>query len=222
MSHESHKQEISDSRVPMADSGPLSDSQREIYEKIVAGKRGKVVGPLRVALHSAELADRWQALGEFLRFGTGLPKQISELAIITTGRFWNCQLEWLIHSGAAADAGLPADTIESIRRGQPPIFDDPLHRAVYEFTREQLQYAQVDDRVYEDARKLLGDAPLVELTAVIGYYSMVAMTLNIHRVPLPANERGSLLDLPTGNPLLSPSVLPPSTGREQLPTQAER
>ena len=197
------------SRIQMADAGQMTDKQQAVYKKIIAGKRGKVVGPLRVVLHSPELADRWQHLGEFLRFDSALPAQISELAIIATGRYWNCQLEWFIHSGIAAEVGLAADIIESVRKAQAPGIDDPLQEAVYEFTRELLEYGDVSDRVYEALAGSFDAAALVELTAVIGYYSLVAMTLNTHRVPLPESGKGSLLDLPEGGHMLKPTSLPP-------------
>jgi 4-carboxymuconolactone decarboxylase len=200
----------------MADVGQMTDAQTRVYDRIVGGKRGKIVGPLRAALHSPELADRWQALGEFLRFETSLPAHISELAVICTGRYWNCQLEWVIHSGIAEDAGLAGDVIESIRRAQSPNFDDPLQGTVYEFTRELLEYGQVSDGVYHELLGLIGVAALVELTAVIGYYSMVAMTLNVHRVPLPENENGSLLDLQADNHLLEPTRLKSGTNKEKV------
>jgi 4-carboxymuconolactone decarboxylase len=195
--------------MPMADAGRLTDAQREVYNKIIAGKRGKIVGPLRVALHSPELANRWQALGEFLRFDTGLAPQISELAIICTGRYWNCQLEWFIHAGIAKEAGIASDIIESIRIAQAPHFDDTVQRSVYEFSRELLEFGQVNDSVYQNVLAALGVVALVELTALIGYYSMVAMTLNAHDVPLPEGATGLPTDLPQGSTLVRPTGLPP-------------
>lgn len=47
---------------------------------------------------------------------------------------------------------------------------------------------------------------MVELTAVVGYYSMVAMTLNAHEIPVPEGVSanlpitpGALFDLPLRN-----------------------
>ena len=198
-------------RIPMADSGQMSEAQQCVYDKIVSGKRGRIVGPLRAALHSPELADRWQMLGEFLRYGTQLPAQLSELAIIVTGRFWNCQLEWLIHAEVARKEGLDAEIIESIRTAQSPAFSAPLDAAVYEYTRELLEFGQVSDSTYRALLTLTDEVSVVELTGVIGYYSMVAMTLNAHQVPLPEDEPGSLLELPGDVELLKPTRLPRAT-----------
>lgn len=195
-------------RIPMADLGQLSGAQNAVLDKIISGKRGKIVGPLRVVLHSPKLADRWQALGEFLRYDTALPLRISELAIIATGRYWNCQVEWVIHSGIAAEAGLAADVIESIRKAQIPVFDDSLQKCVYEFARELLEFGRASDSVYNQLLAHIDAAALVELTGVIGYYSMVAMTLNVHEVPLPEDQDSTPLDLPEDGVMMKPTILP--------------
>ncbi|TMJ32240.1 MAG: carboxymuconolactone decarboxylase family protein, partial [Alphaproteobacteria bacterium] len=70
-------------RIPDLVLEKLSAEQRRAYDAIVAGPRGRVVGPLRVWLESPQLADHAQALGAFCRFGTSLPPRLSELAIIT-------------------------------------------------------------------------------------------------------------------------------------------
>ncbi len=198
-------------RIAMADDSPMTDRQREVYEKIVSGKRGRVVGPLRAVLHSPELAERWQALGEYLRYNTSLPVQLSELAIVMTGRFWNCQVEYVIHARIAAEAGLDQDVIESIRRAQSPVFADAQQHAVYEYTRELLAHGQATDARYTDLLGEIGAGALVELTGLVGYYTMVAMTLNAHDVPLPDNETATRLDLSTRGRLLEPTNLPAST-----------
>ncbi len=76
------------SRVPHLDPEKLAPEQRKVYDAILAGPRGRVVGPLLVWLPSPGLADRAQALGAFCRFGTSLPTQLSELAILVTGAHW--------------------------------------------------------------------------------------------------------------------------------------
>jgi 4-carboxymuconolactone decarboxylase len=86
----------------------MTPEQRRIYESIVNGPRGTLVGPLRAALHRPELADKWQQLGELLRYRTSLPPHISEIAILVTARRWNSQVEWHMHAIAAAKAGVAA------------------------------------------------------------------------------------------------------------------
>lgn len=209
MSSEQRSVPGSPSRIDMADTGELSEAQQAVFARIVAGKRKKVVGPLRVALHSPELADRWQAFGEFLRFGSSLPLPVSELAIIATGRHWNCQVEWAIHSKIAAEAGLSPEVIETIRSAGQPGFSDQTQFLAYEYVRELLEFGQVSDDSYQALLAAVGTVPVVELTALVGYYSMVAMTLNAHHVPVPADDMGSRLPLPADAGLRHPTPLGP-------------
>lgn len=196
------------SRMPMVDPGDLSPAQQEVYEKIVGGKRGRLAGPLHVALHVPELAERWSAFGEYVRFEGELPQRVRELAIISVARFWNSQVEWAIHSRIAADEGLEPEIIEAIRRGDAPEFDDELQALVYEFMRQLLEYGQVSDGAYRALHERIGTTALVELTGVAGYYSLVAMTLNVHKVPAPEDADAALLEHPDGTTARHPTRLP--------------
>jgi len=113
----------------------MTAEQRDVHDEIVSGVRGQLVGPLRAVIHSPDLARRWSRLGEYLRFSTCLPKKLNELAIIVTGRRWNSQLEFHIHSEAAIAAGLDRACIEAIRLAQAPAFADEAEVEVYEFAR---------------------------------------------------------------------------------------
>jgi len=193
------------SRIPFPQPETMTPAQREVYDRIVAGPRGRLVGPLRAALHNPELADRWQALGALLRFGTSLPPRVSELAIVVTARRWNSQIEWHIHARAAADAGVSADVLDAIRERRPPAFETSADEVVYEYARQLQESGRVDPTLYATALEHWGVAGVVELTAVIGYYTMVSMTLNAHEIPMPDDALEPLV-VPTegSQPALSP------------------
>lgn len=186
----------------------MNAEQLRVYQDIIQGPRARLVGPLRAALHNPELADRWQKMGALLRFGTSISPRASELAILVAARRWNSQLEWHIHAAAAQDAGLPQAIIDALLVAASPRFDDIKDGAVYEYARQLLQRGVVGEAAYQEVLALFGEAGTVELTAIIGYYSMVAMTLNAHHIPLPDvdtplplhpvgdNEDGVLTELP--------------------------
>ncbi len=188
--------------LPFADE--MTAEQRDVHDEIVSGVRGRLVGPLRAVIHSPDLARRWSRLGEYLRFSTCLPRKLNELAILVTGRRWNSQVEFLIHAEAAKDAGLDPACIEAIRRGEAPTFTDEAEAEVYEFARLLQETGNVDDRAYKAIMARWGAGGVVELTAVIGYYTMVSMTLNVHEIPVPAGtelplsapDSGGLTKLP--------------------------
>jgi len=183
-------------RIPLLDSDTLSPEQRQVYDRIVAGPRRAIVGPLRAVLHNPELAEHWQQLGALVRYGTTLPQRLKEIAILVTARRWNAHLEWQIHEGEARKAGVPDAVIEALREAQPPVFAEPSDREVYEFVRDLQETGRIPETVYRAIHDRHGTVGVVELTALVGYYTMVAMTLNAHAVTLPDGHSGHSHPLP--------------------------
>lgn len=196
-------------RIPLPGPEDMNEAQKAVYDKIVTGPRGTLVGPLRAALHNPALADRWQALGQVLRYETSLPRNLNELAILVTARHWNSELEWTIHAEAARKAGLHNTLIEAVRIGLSPDFSQEEEREVYEFSRELLMSGKVTDSTYGAMLNRWGVLGAVELTALVGYYSMVAMTLNAHGIPLPDHIPAELNSAPATR-----TDLPPAPPRE--------
>src|SRR5204863_4191304 len=110
--------------------------QRVVYDRIVSGPRGKIVGPLRAALHNAELADKWEPLGALLRYRTSLSPRLSEIAILVTGRACNSPFEWYAHRIEAEKAGIEPAIIEALldQTVPPGLGDDEA--AVYHYAVE--------------------------------------------------------------------------------------
>jgi 4-carboxymuconolactone decarboxylase len=172
-------------RITLPAPEDMDPDQRRVYDKIVSGKRGRIQGPLRAALHNAELADRWQALGELLRYHTTLTPRQSELAILITGRACNSPFEWYAHRLEAEKVGIEPSVIEAILAERAPsgLSDDDA--VIVRYAAELNRSNSVSDATYADALARLGERRVVELTALVGYYTMVAMTLNAHEIPLP-------------------------------------
>ena len=84
---------------------------------------------------------------------------------------------WGAQTGGARRLGVAEETITAIRenhsRGIPP--EDA---EIVEFTRQLLRRHRVDDATAGSLRKRFGDQGFIELTGAIGYYSMLAMTVN--------------------------------------------
>ena len=180
-------------RLQNVETAALTPDQRKVYDAIASGPRGAVYGPFLALLHVPELANRIQHLGELVRYNTSLGRKLSDLAIITTARGLRCQYEWYAHSKLAAEAGVSAGAIEAIRTDKDPGFTDPKERLVHAFARELVTTRRVSDAIYETATRILGVTGTVELAGMVGYYSMLAMTLNAHDINPPA---GSPLPFP--------------------------
>ena len=172
-------------RIPLFPLESMTAEQRRVYDAVVSGPRGVVVGPLRAVLHRPDLADKWAQFGEILRYRTSLPPRLSELAVIVTARHWTSQLEWQQHAPAALKGGLAPAVVEAIRNGQRPAGMQEDEAAVYEYALQLQEKKSIDDQAYQKALELFGVQGVVELTALIGYYTMVAMTISAHQIPLP-------------------------------------
>ena len=172
-------------RISLPTPESMNPEQRAVYDRIVSGPRGRIVGPLRAALHSAELADKWEPLGALLRYRTTLPPRLSEIAILVTGRACNSPFEWYAHRLEAEKAGIEQPIIEALLNETVPPGLGADEAAVYHYAVELNRHKSVSDATYAVALERFGERGVVELTALIGYYTMVAMTLNCHEIPLP-------------------------------------
>ena len=177
----------------------LNEEQARIYDAIIE-TRGSIAGPFGIWLHSPELADRAQSLGEFVRYRTCLEPRLSELAILVTARFWDCQVEWSLHEPFAVESGLGEEIIDAVRLGRDPDFGRDDERAVFDYVSELLRKHVVPEGAFKAAREALGKTGVVELTGIVGYYSLVAQTLNAFQVPVPEGCAPTLVDCPTFNP----------------------
>jgi 4-carboxymuconolactone decarboxylase len=173
------------SRMPNIDPSKLTPAQQKVYDAIASGPRGAVRGPLAVWLSSPELADKAQNLGAFCRFGTSLHPRLSELAILVTGAHWQAGYEWFAHAPIAIAAGLSAVAVEAIRKGETPTGLAADEQLVYAFAREMWKNRRVSDATYQAAKAALGERAVVELVGVLGYYTLISMTIVTFDVPLP-------------------------------------
>ena len=173
------------SRLPELPYDEMTAEQQRAHDEIAAGPRGKVVGPLKVWLHSPELADRAQKLGAYVRYDSTLPAKLSELAILVTARQWRAGFEWTSHVGPARTAGIPDEVIEAIRVGTEPALSNARSRTVYAVARELHETRALSDQTYARAEAALGRQGLVDLVGILGYYTLVSMTLKAFDVPTP-------------------------------------
>ena len=172
-------------RMPPLDPASLTPEQRRVHDAIAAGPRGVVQGPLAVWLRRPELADRAQALGAYCRYGSALEPRLSELAILVTARIWGSEFEWFAHRQHALKAGLPPEVIEAIRTHGTPALADAEAQAVYDVATTLNRTRRLDDALYARALGVLGESRLVDLVGVLGYYTLISMTINVFEVERP-------------------------------------
>lgn len=166
-------------RLPQFDRAAATPEQEAVLEEILSGPRGNLDGPFLAWIASPELAEHAQRLGAFCRYSTGLPLRLSELAILVTAAQWRAQAEWQIHYPIAIGAGLSAEVGEALLEGRRPAFADEDEALIYDFAVELYDGKRVSDPTFERAVKRFGHETTVNLVGLLGYYALVAMTLNV-------------------------------------------
>jgi len=183
-------------RMPPLSPSKLSAAQKAAATELAAGPRGGVVGPFIAALRSPELMSRLQRLGEYVRYDNVLGPRLTEFAILLTARAWTQQFIWAMHVESAAEHGVARGVIDAIALGRRPRRMAGDESVVYELLAELGKAQVVSDATYERAVAAFGEAGVIDLLAVAGYYATLAMILNVARTPLPPGRSPLLRPLP--------------------------
>lgn len=179
-------------RVNPLDVSGMTPDQRNVYDAISNGPRGSVRGPLAVWLHRPKLAQTAQALGAYCRYNTLLPPKLSELAILIVARFWSSEYEWYAHKPIALKAGVAEATVEAIRCHSTPTFDHADERAVYAFVSALQSLKHVPEPLYRETVDELGQGTVIDLVGLVGYYTLISMTLNTFEINPPSENKKEL------------------------------
>jgi 4-carboxymuconolactone decarboxylase len=174
-------------RLPEIAEADLTAEQRALMDAIRSGPRGvfKMSGPFYCYLHAPAFGELAQKLGAFVRFGTRIPPRLSEFAILVTAQHWKSQYEWAAHAIIAERQGVKPETIRDLQAGREPKKAPKDELAIYAFAKELYKTKRVSTPTYKKVQAILGDGGMVELVGLLGYYAMVAMTLDVFRMPVP-------------------------------------
>jgi 4-carboxymuconolactone decarboxylase len=174
----SHRDPVMTIRLPEFDAATATGEQKAVLDEILSGPRGNLNGPFPGWIHSPELAQHAQRLGAFCRYKTGLPLRLSELAILVTAARWQSQAEWFIHYPIALEAGLPAAIADAIHDNRPPVLDGPDDALIFDFAMQLYENKRITDATFNQAVTRFGHVTVINLVGLLGYYALVAMTLN--------------------------------------------
>jgi len=163
-------------------------SHEGIYQPLKPQGDGSLSGPFNAWLRSPEIGTLLVALGGALRFRSSLAPRLVELAILVAAREWTAQYEWAAHARFAERAGVAPEVIEAIRRRREPPLPEADEAAVYGFVIELLRTHGVSDATYQQALAEVGEPGIVELIALLGFYTTVSMALNTFRVEAPGKR----------------------------------
>lgn len=182
-------------RIADVDPADMNDSQRALYEHYATGVRaspdspftlvgpdGRLQGPPAVWILSPAFGHALQQIGGTVRFSSRLPARAREIAILLVGHHHHSAFELYAHRLAGAAAGLTEADLAALADNRAPAGMTDVDECVFRVTRRVLDDGTLDDDEFHDATGKLGEAGLLELVTIIGYYTMVAWQLAVFDV----------------------------------------
>ena len=176
-------------RLPTIPPASYTAEQKQAAAEFEAARKVPVFGPFEPLMHSPQLMSQARAMGDYLRYKSAIGTTLSELAILVTAREWTQDYEWYVHHPIALKAGIKPEIAEAIADGRRPVGMSDDEDIVYEFTTEIHRNKRVSDATYARAEKRFGKQGIVDLTGIAGYYTLLAMELNVAQYDIPAGGK---------------------------------
>jgi 4-carboxymuconolactone decarboxylase len=160
----------------------MTPEQQDGYRSLIE-TRGRLPGPTKIWVHNPKLSKAAGPLGAYFRTGYSLSEREREIAVIIINSKWHSNYPTAAHERAGKAAGLPADKVEAMLAGLPASFEDKREQVVYEMAMCLSQSRWVSKGLYDRALEALGHVGITDVICLMGYYTMVSMTLAFYDVP---------------------------------------
>ena len=187
---EADDRRVNHDRMPAIPPEEMTAAQRVAADEITAGRRGGVVGPFIAALRSPECMRRLQHLGAYLRYDSNIDPRLREIVILLTAHRWRQDYEWVTHEPLARAAGVRPATIDAIRTGAVPASLSGDEALIVELCAVLFADGCVSDALYARAIDVLGEPGVIDVVCAVGYYSTLALVMNVTRTSLPDGTTG--------------------------------
>ncbi|NBW78793.1 MAG: carboxymuconolactone decarboxylase family protein [Betaproteobacteria bacterium] len=183
-------------RLPEIPTELMTPEQRRVMDELTSGPRGKIGGPFIPLVRSPELMSRLQKVGEYLRFHNTVGLRNSEFAVLVVARHWSQPIEWAIHRPIAEREGVLPATIDALAEGRRPTTMSDDETIIYDVLDELRNNKSVSDSTWQRGLSRFGEQGMIDMVAHYGYYSLLAMVMNISRTALPTDKAAELPRLP--------------------------
>jgi 4-carboxymuconolactone decarboxylase len=181
-------------RLPLASRDSVPENQRDAFDELMKGY-GTVprFGPASVMIHVPKAHQIMNALNQYLRNDSSLPKKIQELAMLVTARELDCQYVWNAHAASARASGVGDAIVDALRERKelPKLADD--ESAVVRFGQEFFRNHRVSRGAFQLAFEQLGKQGVIELGLIMANYSSIAVLVNSFDVDLPPDRKEPIL-----------------------------
>ena len=170
------------SRLKPLSPADMTREQTALHDSMLSVWKRAHGGPFDLWYQSPELGQRSHQLGAYCRFESKLEFDVLETAILTTANFWSQDYEWATHVKNALTAGISQEVIDAIAAGQPPLFATVEQSVAHDVAREILETRKLSDATYARAAAIFGEPALVDLASIVGWYTSLAIQMNIFDV----------------------------------------
>jgi 4-carboxymuconolactone decarboxylase len=172
---------LAQQRLPTIAPEQYTAEQKKAAEDFLAARKVPVFGPFEPMMHSPEVMSIARSTGDYLRYHSAIGNTLSELVILVTAREWSQDYEWYVHQPIALKAGISKDIADAIADGRRPVAMSADAEIVYDFTVELQKNKRVSDATFSRAEQRFGKKGVVDMVAISGYYTSLAMQLNTAR-----------------------------------------
>ncbi len=176
-------------RLPTIPPQDYTPEQKQAAEAFAQARGKPPFGPFEPLMYSPDVMTLARSMGDYLRFKPKIGTTLSEMVILMTARRWTQDYEWYVHAPIAEKAGIAPEIVAAIRDGRRPARMSDDETIVYEFTAELQDTKRVSDTTYARAEARFGKPAIVDLAAISGYYTLLAMELNAARYPIPEDGK---------------------------------
>lgn len=189
-------------RLRKFDAADLDPDQRAIYDVYaerhanasasansplvqLMDKHGHLMGPTNAWLLNAVIGKGLQDLGVAVRVGPRLPARLQEIVILVVSQRLDSPFERFAHGRIARSVGLSDEEVDALLSGAPANFDDEFEQCAYDLTISMMDTGRLTDPEYARAIDVFGEQRLFDLTAIVGWYQMMALQLSVFQVMPP-------------------------------------
>jgi 4-carboxymuconolactone decarboxylase len=179
---------IAQDRMPPINEDHYSEAQKNAAAEFVATRKTPVFGPFIPLIRSPELMLQAKDMGDYLRYKNSIGQKLSEFTILIMAREWTQDYVWFVHYPLAIKAGVKPDIAEAVFEGRRPKGMSPDEETIYGFVTELNATKRVSDSTFAEAQKLVGDRGIIDISGLQGYYTLIAMSLNVARAEPPVGS----------------------------------
>lgn len=166
--------------TPVAEMSPEAKDAYDFTKEL----RGLVPGPHRIWLANPKLSETIVPTGAYFQTQSTLTKaEIEIVTNLTTARWLTAYGSYEHEKIGEKQGNLPAEKVERIIAGLPTSFEDAREEIVYELASALVAPRIVPLGLHKRAKGLIGDAGIVDVAVLIGWFTMVSATLNAFDVP---------------------------------------